>query len=400
MDPARYVSTGFGRATTGGTSFVYFAPAPMPRRIELSLDTVMALSAADNALGRLASAGHYLKDPALFVRPYMTREALASSRIEGTRATLSEVLQAEAVGDAREDSDVREVQNYIAAFDRGLQLLREVPISQRLVSELHGVLMRGVRGRDKRPGNLRDIPVFVGSPTNSAETAAFVPPLPPEVPRLLSDWEQFANEPPKLPVLIQSALLHYQFETIHPYLDGNGRLGRLLIVLHLREHGLLPAPLLYVSAYLEERRQDYYDRLQAVREKGEINEWIQFFLTAVTVQSQDAVERAEALFHLRESYRTHLAGSRSRATEVVDLLFENPFVTTRSVSDRLSVSVQGALNLIRQLERQGWLRDLGTLGRGRGGRVYWVANEVFDVLEKPRQTSTADAGTQLTLESV
>jgi Fic family protein len=367
----------------------------MPRALHLSLDTIMALSSADNALGRLASAGRYLQDPALFVRPYMTREALSSSRIEGTEASLSEVLQAEAVGDSREDSDVREVQNYIAAFDHGLQRLPQIPISQRLMSELHGVLMRGVRGRDKRPGELRNIPVYLGSPTDSAETAIFVPPLAPSLPGLLSDWERFANEPPKLPILVQCALLHYQFETIHPYIDGNGRLGRLMIVLYLRERGLLPAPLLYVSAYLEEHRREYYDRLQAVRERGEIDQWIQFFLTAVKVQSEDAAERAVTLFELRESYRAQLAGTRSRAIEVVDMLFQNPFVTARSVSTKLSVTTQGALNLIRALERKSWLSEIGTVGRG--GRVYWFAPEVFGVLEQPRRTDSEDGPAQMTL---
>ncbi|MBV9836675.1 MAG: Fic family protein, partial [Solirubrobacterales bacterium] len=378
-----------------GASFVYFAPKPMPRSLELSLDTIMALSAADNALGRLASAGKYLKDPALFVRPYMTREAVASSRIEGTEASLSDVLQAEAVGEPRDDNDIREVQNYVAAFDHGLQRLSELPVSQRFMSELHEILMRGVRGRDKRPGELRDIPVYVGSPTDSAETALFVPPLSPALPGLLDDWERFANEPPKLPILIQCALLHYQFETIHPYMDGNGRLGRLMIVLYLRERGLLPAPLLYVSAYLEENRREYYDRLQAVRERGEVNEWIQFFLTAVTAQSQDAVEGAESLFELHESYRAQLAGSRSRAREVVDMLFENPFVTARLVSERLSVTTQGALNLIRVLEGKQWLSEIGTLGRG--GRVYWFAPEIFGILERPRRVGRPAGERQLTL---
>jgi Fic family protein len=369
----------------------------MPRDLPLDPETVMALSSADNALGKLASAGRYLKDPTLFVRPYMTREAVASSRIEGTEASFSEVLQAEAVGEAREDADVQEVRNYIHAFDHGLQRLQALPISQRLMSELHEVLMRGVRGRDKRPGELRNVPVYVGSPTDSAETAVFVPPVPTRIPELLSDWEQFANTPPRLPILIQCALLHYQFETIHPFMDGNGRLGRLMVVLYLRERGLLPAPLLYVSAYLEEHRREYYDRLQAVRERGEVEEWIQFFLTAVRVQSEDAVRGAEALVDLRESYRAQLAGGRSRANEVVDLLFKNPFVTTRQVADKLSITTQGALNLIRSLQNRGWLREIGTIGRG--GRVYWVAFDVFGILDQSRTASQPNDGTQMTLKA-
>lgn len=395
MDPADYTASQFGRATKEGVSFWYFQPETLPRMLSLSGETVMALSSADTALGRLASAGKYLRDPTLFVRPYMTREAVASSRIEGTEASLSDVLQAEAVGEEPQ-GDVQEVRNYIAALDAGLELLPKMPISYRLISELHRVLMRGVRGREKRPGELRNVPVYIGSPTDSAETAVFVPPMARSLPNLLTDWERFVHEEPRLPPLVQCALLHYQFETIHPFMDGNGRIGRLLIVFFLIERGLLPAPLLYISAYLEEHRRAYYDRLQGVRERGEVEQWIQFFLTAVTAQARDAVERAEELFDLRESYRQLLAGSRSRAIEVVDMLFENPFVTARGVSHRLGITNQGALNLIRALEGHGWLRSIGTLGRG--GRVYWAAQEVFQIINRTPGTSREAAGeAQLTL---
>jgi Fic family protein len=398
MDRERFAAPEFGAARRDGASFWYFEPQPMPREIALANETVMALSAADNALGRLASAGRYLKDPTVFVRPYITREAVASSRIEGTQASLSDVLQAQAVGDTRASVDVREVQNYIAALDRGLELLNELPLSQRLISELHKTLMQGVRGRDMRPGELRELPVYIGSPTESAETAVFVPPLHPLLPGLLTDWERFVHEEHRIPVLVQCAMLHYQFETIHPFMDGNGRLGRLLIVFFLMHKGLLPAPLLYLSAYLETHRREYYDRLQAVRERGELEAWIQFFLTAVTVQAKDAVERSERLFELREQYREQLAGSRSRASEVVDLLFENPFVTARIVVDRLGVTNPGALNLIRGLERRGWVTEVGTFGRG--GRVYWVAMEVFNIVDRPSPgTADEDEGElQITLQ--
>jgi Fic family protein len=396
MDQARFQAPRFGTARRDGASFWYFAPTTMPRELPLATETIMALSAADNALGRLASAGRYLKDPTVFVRPHITREAVASSRIEGTEASLSDVLQAEAVGDER-SHDVREVRNYINALERGIELLRELPISQRLVRELHKTLMQGIRGRDKRPGELRELPVYIGSPTESAETAVFVPPLHPLLPDLLGDWERFVHDDPRIPVLVQCAMLHYQFETIHPFMDGNGRLGRLLIVFFLMEKGLLPAPLLYISAYLETHRREYYDRLQAVRERGELEEWIQFFLTAVTAQSKDAVDRSERLFELRERYRTQLAGSRSRATEVVDLLFENPFLTARTVVDRLRVTNQGALKLIRALEGRGWLMEMGAIGRG--GRMYWAAGEVFSIIDQPSPDGPEDrAEVQLTLQ--
>ena len=215
------------------------------------------------------------------MRPYVTREALASSRIEGTQASLSEVFQAVASGGSPPDSNVREVENYIQAMETGLRLLETLPISNRVLRTIHETLLQDVRGRERRPGEFRDTPVWIGSPTDTPENATYVPPLAPEMHEALADWERFANEAPRMPMLVRCALLHYQFETIHPFLDGNGRLGRLLIVFFLMRHGRLPAPLLYLSSYLEDHRPEYYERLQAVRERGKLQEWIQFFLTAV-----------------------------------------------------------------------------------------------------------------------
>jgi Fic family protein len=394
MRPDAFRAPEFGRPTRDGTAFWYYEPEPIPRTLDLSMETVLELSEADDALGRLASAGRYLADPSVFIRPYITREALASSRIEGTLASLSDVFEAEAAGEPTSDANVMEVLNYVAAVDQGVELLERLPICTRLVKALHETLMRGVRGEEKRPGHLRETHVFIGAPGDPPDRAVFVPPLPRSLPGLLGDWERFANEPVALPVLVQCALLHYQFETIHPFLDGNGRLGRLMIVFFLMAKMRLPAPLLYVSAYLEEERREYYDRLQAVRERGEISEWLRFFLRAIKVQAEDAAERSQRLFDLREQYRSEMAGTRSRASEVVDLLFENPFVTSRAVQRRLGVTNQGALNLIERLERQGWLRSMGVLraGRGRrGGLTYWLAPEVFRIInDRERLQRTAE----------
>jgi Fic family protein len=325
----------------------------------------------------------------------MTREALASSRIEGTQASLSEVFRAD-VGDTRSQTgDVREVSNCRAAMDAGLeQLAAGMPLVGRLVKEIHAILLAGVRGEGRAPGAFRQAPVWIGSATDSPENALYVPPFHPDLPDIWRDWEEFANATPRMPNLVQCALLHYQFETIHPFLDGNGRLGRLLIVFFLIEREVLPAPFLYISAYLEEHRREYYERLQGVRERGELQEWLQFFLTAVAVQADDAIRRAETLVDLRESYRLQLAGSRSRAVEVIDVLFENPFLTGRRVASALGVSNQGALNLIRQLEARGWVSPLGA--SGRGGRNLWVAAEVMQAMSEvsvhsggPRQVTSS-----------
>ena len=330
----------------------------------------MALSNADTALGRLAGVGRLLRDPHLLVRPYVTREALASSRIEGTQASLSDVFQAAASGGSSPDSNVREVENYIRAMETGLQLLEQLPISNRVLRTIHETLLQDVRGRERRPGEFRETPVWIGSPTDTPEHATYVPPRSDEMHAALRDWELFANEDPRMPMLVRCALLHYQFETIHSFPDGNGRLGRL------------PAPLLYINSYLEDHRSEYYERLQAVRERGELQEWIQFFLTAVAAQAEDAVARAEQLVDLRERYRLDLAETRSRATEVVDLVMKNPIISSYTIQRRMEVTNQGARNLILQLQRRGLIEPLGRFGRG--GRQFWVAPEVFAVLNQPR----------------
>ncbi|MCZ3387427.1 MAG: Fic family protein [Actinomycetia bacterium] len=295
MDPTNFQAPAFGEAARrpgDRWAFWYFDPALMPRGLPLDPATVLALSEADAALGQLQGIGHLITDPKLLIGPYVTREALASSRIEGTQASLAEVLQAGAEGDDAEPTsdDVAEVGAYVAATYRGLELIETLPISQRLVLEVHRVLLTGVRGQDRLPGELRGSPVWVGSPTDSPDTAVFVPPLPERLGDLLADWERFVNEPGASPALVRCALMHYQFETIHPFLDGNGRIGRLLIGLLLHQQGRLTTPLLYLSGYLELHRRECYERLQAVRERGEIQQWLQFFLTAVKRQADDGVE--------------------------------------------------------------------------------------------------------------
>lgn len=384
MDPARFVAPTFGApAKEAGNKFAfwYFEPAAIPRELELTISTVYALSEADAALGHLQGLAHLVRDPMLFVGPYITREALASSRIEGTQASLSDVLQAEVSDGAPANEDVAEVERYVAATHLGLELVKTLPLTQRLVKEVHAELLKGVRGQEKLPGEFRSSPVWVGSPTDGPDTALYVPPIAPRIADLFVDWERFVNEPSRLPVLVRCALMHYQFETIHPFLDGNGRIGRLLIGLMLMEEGRLSAPLLYLSGYFESHRSEYYDRLQAVREKGDVQEWLQFFLTAVKRQADDAVARAGRLVELRERYLAEASSTRSHLPGLVEIIFRNPFITVRHAERRLNVTNQGARNLIREAERRGWLTAIGT--RGRGGRTYWVASEVFSIIEAP-----------------
>lgn len=376
--------------TPGRHGFHSFIPAPIPRDLALDPQTVLTLSEADTALGRLAGAGRLLRNSHILVEPYITREAVASSRIEGTQASMAEVFQAAAGGGtSAEGSDVREVRNYIEAMNRGLARLAELPLCLRLIKEIHGVLMRGVRGRERQPGEFRSSPNWIGSPNDRPETAIFVPPPPDQLGNVLADLESFMNEVDiPLPPLVRCGLLHCQFETIHPFLDGNGRIGRLLIVFYLVQKGRLPVPLLYTSSYFEQNRREYYERLQAVRERGELQQWLQFFLTAVALQATDAVVRAEHLADLREMYRRELASSRSRAHEVVDLMLTNPVLTVRRVQQSLHVTQPGAQNLINSLRERGWLQALEF--RGPGGRRYWLAAEVADVLEPEEERESSD----------
>jgi Fic family protein len=379
MDARRYEDSVFGsvRHTGGPHGYPAFFPKPIPRDLSLSADHILRLADAEAALGRLAGAGRLLPAPHLLVGPYLRREAVASTRIEGTQASLIDLFDAEA-SDKPYDADVEEVVNYVRAMETGLQRLTTLPVSVRLIREMHAVILAGVRGRDRQPGELRRTQNWIGPPGATIETATFVPPPPGELGPLLTDLERFIHEEPRLPPLVQAALVHYQFETIHPFLDGNGRLGRLLIVFLLVVRNRLPEPLLYLSPYFEQRRQEYYDALQSMRERGDIDRWLGLFLDAVRVQATDAVARAERLTDLRERYRSTVqAATRGIANTIAELALEQPILTAAVVEVRLGVSRQGAIKALRQLE------DLGVLTRsaeGPRGQLRWRADEVLAVL--------------------
>ncbi|WP_319449414.1 MULTISPECIES: Fic family protein [unclassified Mycobacterium] len=381
MDATKFVAPDWGRAVSTGGSAAYhaFVPASLPRKLTLKPDTIMLLSDADAALGRLAGSGRLLPDPHLLVNAYITREAVASSRIEGTQASVTEIFDA-AVTDKSPRADVQEVRNYIRALEHGVSRLGDgFPISLRLIREMHDLLLTGVRGHERTPGHFRQSQNWISSPDNRPSTARFVPPTVEEMWKALDDWEKYLHdEQPKLPLLIRCALLHYQFETIHPFLDGNGRLGRLFIVLYLVTTSRLPTPLLYISSYFDQRKGEYYDRLQFVRERGEIDQWLDFFLAGVAVQAADAINRAEELADLREQYRLRLQGSRSRAIEVVDLLFANPVLTVKAVQRRLGMSQPGATNLLRTLATADIVTEVG---EGPGTRHRWFGDDILRVLD-------------------
>jgi Fic family protein len=378
MRASDFSSSRFGTLATKPLSawpHAYFLPSPVPRELRLQSDTVAAISRADLTLGKLAGLALLIDDPALLLGPALAQEALASSRIEGTEASLSDVLSAENDDIPIENENLREVANYLRAIEQGVELIATWPLTLRFFCALHRTLLTGVRGEEKSPGELRRSPVWIGSPNARPETARFIPPHHDDIAELLTDWERFVNDPSAMPPVLRAALMHYQFETIHPFLDGNGRIGRLLIGFELMRDGVLSAPILHISGYFESHRNEYYDRLQAVRERGEIDEWIQFFAAAVEHQANESAGRIRRLVEIREQYRVLARGDRSRVAELIDLLLGNPVVTVATVVRELSVSQPTASTLLRKAEVLGWVRSVGR--RGRGGKERWVADDIW-----------------------
>lgn len=375
----RYAATEYGRArrTAGRHGYVAYFADSIPRQVTISSGNVLRIADAEAALGRLAGAGRLLPHPQLLVGPYLRREAVASTRIEGTQASLVDVFDAEA-SDQPLGPDVEEVINYVRAMETGLQRLETLPVSTRLIREMHAVILAGVRGRGRQPGELRTTQNWIGAPGATLETATYVPPPPDQLSDLLTDLERFIHEEPRVPPLVQAALVHYQFETIHPFLDGNGRLGRLLVVFFLVTRDRLPAPLLYLSPFFESRREQYYAALQGVRERGDLDDWLGLFLDGVRTQAIDAVTRAERLTDLRERYRAEVqAATRGAANQLVDLAFEQPVLNARTAEQRLGISRPAALTALRQLADLGVITEVSG---GPRGQLRWQAHEILAVL--------------------
>lgn len=332
-------------------------------------------------VGRLAGEGRRLPNPHVLIRPFIRREAVLSSRIEGTQATLGELLAAEAGASVnRSPDDLREVGNYVSALEHGLKRLQSLPLSLRLVRELHEHLMTGVRGGHATPGEFRRSQNWIGRPGETLAQAKYVPPPPDMLGDYLSTWERFLHER-MLPPLVHVALAHYQFEAIHPFLDGNGRVGRLLITLQLCERDILPAPLLYLSAFFEATRADYYAGLRGVSEQGDWEGWVQYFLNGVARQSEDALSRAERLNQLLTGWRHQLSGQAGTkvALQLLDMIAANPFLTPRGVEQELDVAYNTAMRAVGQLEKLKVLKEVST---ARRDRVY-CAKAILDILEEP-----------------
>ena len=374
---------GPGRLVSTGDRRLAFVPDPLPPKVDFGSQLVEALSEADRALGELAGLGRTLPNPYLLTQPFLRREAVLSSRIEGTQASLVDLYAFEAepplFGEPERREDVQEVKNYVRALEYGIERLEELPLSLRLLREMHAILMEGVRGTHRDPGEFRRIQNWIGPPGADAADASYVPPPPGEILEALGSLEQYIHRQTGLPPLVDIALVHYQFEAIHPFLDGNGRIGRLLITLMLIERDLLPEPLLYLSAYFERHRSDYYDHLLTVSQKGAWENWLLFFLHGVVAEARDAARRAGRLFDLRESYRERFQreGAGASRLSAMDHLFARPVTDINEMSKALSVSFEAARRLVNSLEEEGFLEEI--TGRRRN-RVY-AAREVMQVLQ-------------------
>lgn len=355
------------------TGYRAFIPATMPPEPEIALDGSLQvqLSRADRAIGRLDGSVETLPNPDLFVFMYVRKEAVLSSQIEGTQSSLSDLLAAEAelVGEPGRATDVAEVIRYIDAMNHGLEQLAELPVSVRLIKAIHHKLMEGARGGLLTPGVTRTSQNWIGPAGCMLADAAFVPPPPEEVPRVLGELERFLHTPDDLPVLVKIGLAHAQFETIHPFLDGNGRLGRLLITFLLTERQVLGKPILYLSHYFKAHRAEYYERLQAVRDEGAFEAWLEFFLKGVEQVSNEAVETSRRILSLREDHRARVALNFGRTAgdghRVLEKLYERPIVSVREVQAITQTSYRAANQLVARFVGEGVLREITGNARNR-----------------------------------
>ena len=369
-------------ATLDGRYWPAFVPNPLPPAINWSDSTVSLLSRADQALSRLDGRAADLPTPYLLIHPMLSREAVASSRIEGSTSNLAEVYQFQLSDIARDRDDAEEVANHVRAMQFGLERLQQLPMSLRLLREIHEVLLSGVRGHDQRPGEFRTRQVIIAGSLPGIENARYVPPPPQEMMPALHALEEFLHSDPTMPLLAQLALIHYQFEAIHPFEDGNGRTGRILIALLLCERGYLTHPWLNVSDFLVAYREQYVDLLLGVSLRGEWDLWLKFFLMAISAAATDALERVEDLLQVRNLYRERVQSQRTAvsAFELIDQLFELPYMNVPRVQALLGISHTAAQRYIARLVEA----EILTPVEERRRPQLYVAQGILDVIaEEP-----------------
>jgi len=359
----------------GDLEYKAFVANPLPFDIKSDLVLDDFLSKANIALGRLDGIAEIVPDVDFFILMYVRKEATLSSQVEGTQATFCDVLKAEAkIIDMEMHKDVDEILNYIQAMNHGRERLETLPLSLRLIREIHRLLLSGVRGEFRHPGEFRVSQNWVGGAT--IRTASFVPAPPMELTSLLGNLEKFLHDQSPMPILIKTGLIHAQFENIHPFLDGNGRIGRLLITFYLCQQGILKKPLLYLSEFFKNNRQAYYDKLNAVHEKDDIESWLKFFLEGITITSDKAVSTARKILLLRDEdihKVTTLGRSAPKGKILLDSLYRNPIITTKTIENIAKLEYPNALGLLNKFIKKGILKEI--TGKARS-RVYAYQNYI------------------------
>lgn len=365
----------------GEMAYQSFLPSPLPPNPPVMIDDEMMqlLVQANTWIAKLESIASLIPHIALFVSMYVRKEALMSSQIEGTQCTLEDVL--DPTVEANANRDVAHVINYIKATDYAINRLGELPLCNRLIRETHAVLMKGVRGQEKSPGEFRTSQNWIGGEGVSLKNARFIPPHPDDMVVAMSDMEKYMNAPDNLDVLVRASLIHYQFETIHPFLDGNGRIGRLLITLFLMEQKCLTTPALYISYFLKKNRMEYYDRLTLVRLKGEYEQWIKFFLSAVSESAQDAYENIMRLSKLHDAHVARiesLGRARLTALQLFSYLQRNPIMEIKGTAQALGLSFNTVASSVNRLI------DIGILVQSGGDKRYrtFSYKEYLDILRE------------------
>jgi Fic family protein len=357
-----------------------FEPKPLPLNLKYDEELAMLLEQAALSLGNLSAMGKQLRNPHLLISPYMKKEAVLSSKIEGTRTSLSEVFLHEKKAKESENYDLREVLNYIKALEYGLKAVKETPITEELIKNMHRILLKGTRGEDKNPGEYKNRQNWIGSSEDILE-AKFVPASPETTPSLMENLFKYINENSGNTPLVKAGLMHYQFETIHPFRDGNGRLGRLLVILYLCSAKILSQPLLYPSAYFEKNRAEYNNRLFEASSKAKIESWLKFFLKAINVQSKEAFEKTARLedYHEKSKLLIEEKTNSLKALRILEGLFENPYITYSEVMVLLKCN---RLTAKRNLDVLAGLGILKEFEKGTKKSKIFYAPKIKEILEK------------------
>ena len=367
------------RNLSGEMAYDSFRPAPLPPVLDMDDELIADLVSATRSLATLDTLSSHIPNMDLFISMYVRKEALLSSQIEGTQATLEDVL--DPLIEKNVNQNVTDVVNYIRATEYALDRLKSLPLCNRLIRETHAVLMEGVRGQERNPGEFRTSQNWIGAAGCTLKTARYIPPRPDDMVTAMSDLEKYIHSADPLDVLIRAALIHYQFETIHPFLDGNGRVGRLLITLFLMERGALQTPALYISFYLKKNRIEYYDRMSEVRSKGNYEQWVKFFLRAVQASAEDAAKAIRELsaLHDRSFAAIDSMGRAAKTARVLlSYLEQNPIIDIGKTAEALGVSFSTVSGAVKRLEEKKILVQTNNASRNR----VFAYQEYLDILRK------------------